>query len=57
VLYSEDRSAGIETHEGPGAYRDAIEFLKGQPPVPSLKWSSAMQRAAKDHIEDIGPKG
>jgi uncharacterized protein YkwD len=57
VLYSEDRSAGIETHEGPGAYRDAIEFLKGQQPVPSLKWSSAMQRAAKDHIEDIGPKG
>ena len=57
ILYSEDRSGGIETHEGTAAYKDAIEFLKSQPPVPPLKWSSAMQRAAKDHIDDIGPKG
>ena len=48
---------GIETHEGPAAYRDAIEFLKVQPSVPALKWSSAMQKAAKDHIDDIGTKG
>jgi hypothetical protein len=52
ILYSEDRSGGIETHEGTAAYKDAIEFLKLQPPVPT-----AMQRAAKDHIDDIGPKG
>lgn len=39
ILYSEDKSGGIETHEGPAAYKDAIEFLKAQPPVPFLKWS------------------
>ena len=57
ILYSEDKMGGIETHEGSAAYRDAIEFLKVQPPVAALKQSSAMQRAAKDHIDDIGPKG
>lgn len=48
---------GIETHEGPAAYKDAIDFLKVQPSAPALKWSSAMQKAAKDHIDDIGSKG
>lgn len=57
ILYSEDKTGGIETHEGPAAYKDAIEFLKLQPSVPILKWSSAMQKAAKDHIDDIGSKG
>jgi len=28
VLYCEDRSSGVMTHEGPAAYKDAIEFLK-----------------------------
>ncbi len=47
---------GLSTNEGPSAYKEAIEFLKKASPLPSLKWSDEMARAASDHANDIGPK-
>jgi len=39
-LYDESNSIGIEMHEGPIAYIEAIEFLRQQDSVPILKWAS-----------------
>lgn len=57
ILYDETNTIGIEMHEGPMAYIEAIEFLRIQEPVPTLKWASQLQKAALDHIQDIGPQG
>ena len=39
------------------AFVEAIEFLKVQKPVPPLKWSEELARAAKDHCNDLGLTG
>jgi len=39
------------------AFVEAIEFLRVQKPVPALKWSNELQRAAKDHCDDLGTTG
>ena len=47
----------LRTKEGQAAVKEAIEFLKKQQPVEALRWSEDVAKAAKDHFEDIGPKG
>ena len=47
----------IQTFEGSQAVKEAIQFLKTQKPVPELIFSEQLQKACRDHVDDIGPKG
>lgn len=57
ILYSEDNKSFIETKEGAFAYVEAIEFLRNRKGMKELKWSDKLECAARDFVEDIGPKG
>jgi hypothetical protein len=57
TLYSEDGRSFIETKEGKTGYIEAIEFLRKQKPMKGFAWSEKLMKAAKDHVDDIGPKG
>ena len=56
-LFNEDESDFLLTKEGPKCYIEAIAYLKCQKPLKSLIWSEELGNAARDHVEDIGPKG
>ena len=56
VLQVEGR-ANLRTQEGVEAVKEAIEFLKKAGSNPPLKWNEDLQKAAKEHVDDIGPKG
>jgi len=43
-------TSGVETHEGPAAYLEAIEYLKVLKPLAPLRTSPLLQQAALDHI-------
>ena len=47
----------IMTNEGPAAVQEAIAALQQQQPLPALQWHEFLGKAAKDHVDDIGPKG
>jgi uncharacterized protein YkwD len=57
TLYAEDGRSFIETKEGKFAYVEAIEFLRKQQPMKEFKWNEKLTKAAKEHVDDIGPKG
>ncbi len=46
----------IVTNEGLEAVDEAIRFLQSASPCPPLSPSRGMSKAAKDHVNDIGPK-
>lgn len=39
------------------AFVEAIEFLRSQKPMTVFKWSDELERAAKDHCNDLGATG
>jgi len=45
------------TEEGAPAVTEAIEFLRTAPQRPALAISAGMNRAAGDHVRDLGPQG
>ena len=47
----------LRTKEGPGAVKEAIEYLENVEAVGPLKSSKGMSRAAMDLVKDQGPKG
>ena len=47
----------MRTRDGVEAVKEAIEFLRKQTPMQSIRWSNELYEAAKAHVEDIGPKG
>ena len=47
----------IETYEGPEGVKNAIAFLKNQPPVKELIYSESLSKSALDHANDIGKQG
>lgn len=57
LMVDGEPATAIRTREGPVAVNDAIEFLRRSQPVRPLEYSSDLSLAAKDHVEDIGPKG
>ena len=57
LLYSEDGRTFIETKEGRQAYVEAIEFLRIQKGRRPFKRSEPLEKAARDHINDVGPNG
>jgi uncharacterized protein YkwD len=47
----------LRTTEGAKAVREAAAALRGQSPLPALAASRGLSRAARDHVEDQGPRG
>lgn len=47
----------LRTKEGVAAVKAAIEFLNQAKPVREIKWHTDLYAAAKQHVQDIGPKG
>jgi uncharacterized protein YkwD len=47
----------IISKEGKKAVQEAIDFLKTVQPVGRIEESAGLARAARDHVEDIGPAG
>ena len=56
VLNLPGRKAGIQTHEGPKAYNEAVNYLSRQNPVEPLNPSRALFRVAQDYIKKIQRK-
>lgn len=57
IYTTEDGCSAIRTEEGQVAFIEAIEFLRVQKPVLPLKWNDDLERAAKDHCNDLGATG
>jgi uncharacterized protein YkwD len=47
----------LRTEEGAAAVREAIAALRATPPLRALTLSPGLARAARDHAEDLGPRG
>jgi len=47
----------LSTNEGARAIQELIDFLKTVEPLPALEWDDNIMKAAKDHIQDMGPSG
>ena len=58
VLKREGKT-NLRTNEGPKAVKEAIEYLqtKAEKVTEPLRWSEELTKAAKEHVEDTGPKG
>ena len=56
VLKLPGRKAGIQTHEGPKAYKEAVNYLSRQMPVEPLSPSKALFRIAQDYLKKIQRK-
>ena len=56
VLKLPGRKAGIQTHEGPKSYKEAVNYLSRQMPVEPLSPSKALFRIAQDYLKKIQRK-
>ena len=56
VLKIPGRKAGIQTHEGPKAYQEAVNYLSRQNPVEPLSPSKALFRISQDYLRKIQRK-
>jgi uncharacterized protein YkwD len=58
VLKREGKT-NLRTNEGAKAVHEAIDFLqkKAEKIEKPLTWSEELAKAAKEHVEDVGPKG
>jgi uncharacterized protein YkwD len=48
---------GLRTAEGVAAVDEAIRVLRRQPPVRTVSSAPLLARAARDHVEEQGPRG
>ncbi|MDF7774027.1 CAP domain-containing protein [Sphingomonas sp. AOB5] len=56
VYYPGNRD-GLYTYEGVAAVDEAIRFLDRQTPLGPLRHAPLLARAARDHIDEQGPRG
>jgi len=56
-ILSEPNKVQIQMVEGIDAFNEAINFLKSIKPLEPLKWDENLEKSAKEHVDDIGPKG
>ena len=57
LLLKQPGKTTLRTKEGPAAVQDAIEYLNRQKGVRELRWNEELYTAAREHVQDIGPKG
>ena len=43
--------------EGDNVFKEAISFLKSLKPLQPFEWDQNLYSSAKEHVDDIGPKG
>ncbi|HNR86959.1 MAG TPA: CAP domain-containing protein [Spirochaetota bacterium] len=55
--YERPGAITLLTKEGAAAVQETIDFLKSAKPLPPFVPSPGMSRAAKDQVNDTGPKG
>lgn len=53
TLWLPDKPGKI-TVEGPNLWKEAINFLNNQNPVPTIGWDDKLAKAAQDHATDLG---
>jgi uncharacterized protein YkwD len=56
-LFRLPNAVPLVTNEGSSAVREAIKILRSTPPLPLLKHSPGLTKAAQDHVRDQGPRG
>ena len=56
-IYEKPGSTSIETEEGKTNVQECIKYLKESKPRPELKFSPILEKAAQEHVNDIGSKG
>ena len=56
-ILSEPNKIPVQMVEGKDAVNEAIEYLQGIVPLPSLEWDDNLSLSALEHVMDIGPKG
>jgi uncharacterized protein YkwD len=47
----------LRTKEGQAAVQEAIQHIQSLKPLNPLKWHTELYTAARQHVNDIGPKG
>ena len=57
IAHPDNDPVGVQTHEGPSAVDEAIDFLEAQRPLPPLAASALLARGAGDLVSDQGPRG
>ena len=57
VLTIPEKEECIETQEGPSAYKEAIEFLKNQKPIPELEYNEEISKISLDYANSISKTG
>ncbi len=57
TTYREPGQPAIRTREGLAAVDEAISYLRSAAAVGPLSYSAGLEKAAADHVRDIGPKG
>lgn len=55
--YNEPGEITMITNEGASAVREAIRVLERMQPLPPFEMNNLLYKAARDHVNDIGPKG
>ena len=56
-LLNKPGSIPIETEEGPDNVNECIDQLIATSPLPVMRWSVPLTKAAQVHVDDIGPAG
>ena len=56
-ILSEPDKIQIQMVEGDNVFKEAISFLKSLKPLQPLEWDQNLYSSAKEHVDDIGPKG
>ena len=56
-ILSEPDKIQIQMVEGDNVFKEAISFLKNLKPLQPFEWDQNLYSSAKEHVDDIGPKG
>ena len=56
-ILSEPDKIQIQMVEGDNVFKEAISFLKNLKPLQPFEWDQKLYSSAKEHVDDIGPKG
>lgn len=56
-VLSEPNKMQFQIIEGEYVFNEGISFLRNLPPLKPLIWDDCLALSAKDHVDDIGPKG
>ena len=56
-ILSEPDKMQLQMVEGNSVFDEAIQFLKKLSPLKPLQWDENLAKSAKEHVDDIGPKG